>query len=58
MKYCSDFPGDCCDSCHDDDEQFGYALLGAYDGKGELVAIVCCKKIDAAQEGIEEGFTV
>ena len=48
MKYCTDFPGGCCESCHTD-EEFGYPLLEAYDDKNELVAIVCCKKIDAAE---------
>jgi hypothetical protein len=48
VKYCSDFPGECCFSCHDDaDEGYG-CLLEVYDEKGELEALVCCKKYDLA----------
>lgn len=50
--YCTDIPGgSCCDSCHTDDEEYGYAMVSARpeNRKGRASAIyayVCCGKSD------------
>lgn len=51
IKTCSDYPGDCCGSCHDDVE-YGYRLLEVYDKEQKLIAMVCCRKIDEAEKNL------
>jgi len=54
IKTCSDYPGDCCGSCHDDVE-YGYPLLEVYDKEGSMVAEVCCRKIDEVKKTLTDG---
>jgi hypothetical protein len=56
---CQDFPGGCCDSCHDDaDEGWGELMEIVDKTQGKpferpVLARVCCRKIEAAREYIE-----
>lgn len=53
---CMDFPGDCCNSCHDDEAEGFGDLIEVDNADGTLFARVCCRKLDAAyarQEGEE-----
>lgn len=50
MKYCSDLPlkFSCCNSCHDDHNEFGMDLLDAEYNNEEYY--VCCGAIVAIEE--------
>jgi hypothetical protein len=48
MKTCKDFPGECCASCHDDDDEGWRDLLEVYGDSGDVLARICCRKVSAA----------
>ena len=50
MKTCSDFPGSCCTSCHEDCAEGDEDLLEVIGPDGAIFARVCCNKIEAAEE--------
>ena len=52
LKHCEDYPGhpNCCDSCHEDWDEFDYEMCYAQDKNGKDVAHVCCAVADYAQE--------
>jgi hypothetical protein len=43
----------CCNSCHDDESEYGYELL-SLDAEGEGSYYVCCGLIDAAMAVFNE----
>jgi hypothetical protein len=56
MKTCEAFKGQCCDSCHDDDDQ-GYGelpeVIRHINHTWVTVARVCCGKLDDAENAPE-----
>jgi len=53
-------PNECCESCHEDDEEFGYDMIYLdVDGHPEIHAYVCCgmsRVIDAQTEPLRTLF--
>ena len=55
MKSCRDFPGapSCCESCHVDDEEYGYDLMMVNEDT-EHAARVCCAVANRISEQTKE----
>jgi hypothetical protein len=46
--FCSDLPGQCCSSCHHDDDEGHGDLNEAWSEDGSVVVTYCCTKAIAA----------
>ena len=52
---CDSLPGDCCGSCHEDENEFNIGMMESYLDEGDTCHVFsyCCGKVD---DGIDEAL--